>query len=183
MKPSAGGESAFDQDLHGAPNVDKASDLPQRLLELYRSARPGLLNYVRQMMRSDFEAEDIVQSTFLKTFDQAETHRIENLQAWLYRVAHNLAIDAMRRKVTHDQAVSEWVHTKEQGSVPSAEQESINQQTVLRALATLNERERACLLLRADGFSYSEIGEVLQISAKSVSVYLARAIKKVRTEP
>jgi DNA-directed RNA polymerase specialized sigma24 family protein len=37
-------------------------------------------------------------------------------------------------------------------------------------------------LLRAEGLSYAEIGQVLEISAKSVSVYLARGVKKVRSE-
>ena len=182
MKPGPGGKSAVNQDLRDARIVDEALDLPARLLQLYKSARPALLHYVRQMVRSAPEAEDIVQSAFLKTFDQAEGQRIDNLQAWLYRVAHNLAIDAMRRKVFHDQAVAEWVHTRDQDAAPSAEQASISRQTVERALGSLNERERACLLLRAEGFSYSEIGEVLQISAKSVSVYLARATKKVRSQ-
>jgi RNA polymerase sigma factor (sigma-70 family) len=65
----------------------------------------------------------------------------------------------------------------------SAEQASINHQTVERALRCLNEREKACLLLRAEGLSYSEIGEVLEISAKAVSVYLARAVRKVGNKP
>jgi RNA polymerase sigma-70 factor (ECF subfamily) len=183
MTVNPDGKSVANQHLHGARNVDNAPDLPARLLDLYKSARPALLNYVRQVVRSQAEAEDIVQSAFLKTFDQAETQRIDNLQAWLYRVAHNLAIDSLRRRAVHDQAVSEWVHSKEHSAAPSAEQTSINRQTAERALEGLNERERACVLLRADGFSYSEIGEVLQISAKSVSVYLTRAIKKVRNRP
>jgi RNA polymerase sigma factor (sigma-70 family) len=78
--------------------------------------------------------------------------------------------------------VSEWVYTKPAETSPSAEQSSINRQTVERALSLLNDRERSCLLLRAEGLSYAEIGQVLEISAKSVSVYLARGVKKVRSE-
>jgi RNA polymerase sigma-70 factor (ECF subfamily) len=183
MKANPGGRLPVDQESREAPNPEGGGDLQTRLLELYASARPALLSYIRQMVRSAAEAEDIVQSAFLKTFDQAAGQRIDNLRGWIYRVAHNLAIDALRRKAFHEQVVSEWVYTKPGETSTSAEQASINRQTVEQALQRLNERERACLLLRADGLSYCEIGEVLEISAKSVSVYLARAVKKVRNKP
>jgi RNA polymerase sigma-70 factor, ECF subfamily len=182
MKPGPGGKHAANNNLRDARIVDESPDLSARLIQLYKEARPALLNYVRQMVRSEPEAEDIVQSAFLKTYDQASGQRIDNVQAWLYRVAHNLAIDAMRRRVFHEQAVAEWVHSKDRDVAPSAEDASISRQIIARALDSLNERERACLLLRADGFSYSEIGEILEISAKSVSVYLVRATKKVRSQ-
>jgi len=183
VKANQGGRLPANQESREARNVKDGGDLQARLLELYASARPALLSYIRQMVRSAAEAEDIVQSAFLKTFDQGAEQRIDNLRGWIYRVAHNLAIDALRRKTVHDQAVSEWVYTKTEQSSISAEQSSINRQTVERALQGLNERERDCLLLRAEGLSYSEIGEILEISAKSVSVYLARAVKKVRNKP
>jgi RNA polymerase sigma-70 factor (ECF subfamily) len=183
VKANQGGRLPVNQESREARNVEDRGDLQARLLELYANARPALLSYIRQMVRSGAEAEDIVQSAFLKTFDQAAEQRIDNLRGWIYRVAHNLAIDALRRKTVHDQAVSEWVYTKTAPTSISAEQASINRQTVELALQGLNERERHCLLLRADGLSYSEIGEVLEISAKSVSVYLARAVKKVRNRP
>lgn len=157
-----------------------ADGLQEKLVALYGKLRPALLNYVRQMVRSLADAEDIVQTAFLKTFDQAQFNRIENLRSWIYRVAHNLAIDSIRRASIHEQAVSEWVHRNRLKTAITAEQASINQQAVERALSSLNERERACLLLRAEGFRYEEIAEVLGTSSKSVSVYLARAAKKVR---
>jgi RNA polymerase sigma-70 factor, ECF subfamily len=171
------------QDSRDAQNGESGVDLQSRLLELYANIRPALLSYIRQIVHSSAEAEDIVQTAFLKTFDQASDRGIENLRGWIYRVAHNLAIDSLRRNSFHEQAVSEWLYTKPVETPTSAEQASINRQTVERALRCLNERERACLLLRAEGLSYSEIGEVLEISAKAVSVYLARAVRKVGNKP
>jgi RNA polymerase sigma-70 factor, ECF subfamily len=175
-------KSRVDQQPVQAGHVEVEKDLRARLLELYASSRPALLSYIRQLVRSTAEAEDIVQSAFLKTFDLAREQQIDNLRAWLYRVAHNLAIDALRRRKLQEQAVSEWVYTKPAETSPSVEQSSINRQTVERALSLLNDRERSCLLLRAEGLSYAEIGQVLEISAKSVSVYLTRGVKKMRSE-
>ena len=55
----------------------------------------------------------------------------------------------------------------------------IRRQQVRQVLGGLNERERRCLMLRAEGLSYKEIGDVLEMSAKSVSVYLTRGLKKI----
>jgi RNA polymerase sigma-70 factor, ECF subfamily len=168
------------QNALGDGGALSADDLQLELVALYSTLRPALLNYVRQMLRSSADAEDIVQAAFLKTFDQAQLSHIENLRSWIYRVAHNLAIDSLRRTSIHDQAVSEWTYRNPQETAVTAEQASINRQAIERALCSLNERERGCLLLRAEGFSYEEIAQVLGTSAKSVSVYLARAVKKVR---
>ena len=66
----------------------------------------------------------------------------------------------------------------------SAEDDLIQRQRIALSLKALNERERHCLMLRAEGLSYMEIGDVLGVSEKSVSVYLSRGLKKfeVRNE-
>jgi len=155
--------------------------LQEKLVELYQAMRPALLGYVRQFVGSSAEAEDIVQATFLKTFDEMRRAKILNLRAWLYRVAHNLAIDQLRRNNIQETAIAEWlVLSAGAQSEPSAEENTIQRQRISNAMRSVNERERNCLLLRAEGLSYLEIGEVLGISAKAVSVYLVRGLKKIR---
>jgi RNA polymerase sigma factor (sigma-70 family) len=61
----------------------------------------------------------------------------------------------------------------------STEDRMIRQQQLRQILGKLNERERRCLMLRAEGLSYKEIGDVLEISAKAVSVYLTRGLRKI----
>ena len=50
------------------------------------------------------------------------------------------------------------------------------------SLELLNEKEQRCLMLRAEGLSYQEIADVLETTAKSVSVYLARGLKKFESK-
>ena len=59
---------------------------------------------------------------------------------------------------------------------------NIRKQRIAMSLGNLNERERHCLLLRAEGLSYKEIADVVGISAKAVSVYLARGLKKFEAD-
>jgi RNA polymerase sigma-70 factor, ECF subfamily len=168
----------------GVDNAHKrcADDASQeKIVELYQTMGPALLGYVRQFVGSAAAAEDIVQTAFLKTFDEMQRGKILNLRAWLYRVAHNLAIDQLRRNRNEETAVTGWfLQRTEPRSAPSAEENAIRQQRISHVLKSLNDRERGCLMLRAGGFSYAEIGEVLGMSSKAVSVYLVRGLKKVR---
>jgi RNA polymerase sigma-70 factor (ECF subfamily) len=153
--------------------------LEEVVVEAYVSVRPALLGYLYQIVGSTGEAEDLVQITFLKLFDQLRKNaEILELRGWLYKVAHNLAIDSLRTRGREEATSTEWLDER---TAPgdSVEQNLIRKQQVRQILGALNERERRCLLLRAEGLSYKEIADVLDISAKSVSVYLARGLKKV----
>ncbi len=152
----------------------------QTVVELYESVRPSLLGYVCQLVGSTSEAEDLVQVAFLKVFDQLRRgSQILNLRSWLYRVVHNLAIDHVRKQYKQESIAKNLVGNRPDTAGPrSTEDELIQRQQIEKSLEILNERERHCLMLRAEGLSYKEIAEVLTISPKAVSVYLARGLKK-----
>jgi RNA polymerase sigma-70 factor (ECF subfamily) len=160
--------------------------LEETIVELYATMRAPLLSYAYQVVGSSGDAEDLVQVAFLRLFDQLQRRDpIQNLRSWLYRVVHNLAIDYLRRQGKEDSAISEWtIHRALEAGPKTVEHDLIQRQRIAGSLELLNIREKRCLLLRAEGLSYKEIGDVLSISAKAVSVYLARGLKKfeVRNE-
>jgi RNA polymerase sigma-70 factor (ECF subfamily) len=156
-----------------------SQQLEQVVVELYATLRNPLLSYAYQVACCSGDAEDLVQIAFLKLYDQLRGRApIENVRSWLYRVVHNAAIDQLRHKGKQESLVTEWLQENCAPSL-SAEEDLILRQRVAHSLSLLNERERHCLLLRADGLSYKEISEVLSISAKAVSVYLVRGLKKI----
>ena len=150
--------------------------------DLYRQLRAPLASYVYHLVGSTRDAEDLVQIAFIQLFDHLEHDgEIENLRAWLYRVVHNLAVDQARQSDRRSTLMQQWFADRGALSpvaVESAEEEFIRREKIEQALATLNERERHALLLRTEGLSYQEIANVLEISVKSVSVYLTRGLKK-----
>ena len=159
---------------HGSKNVEEV------VTDLYARLRPSLLSYIYHLVGSTRDAEDLVQIAFLQLFDHlSQKAGIENLRGWLYRVVYNLAIENARRSDKRESLIQKWFSNRETTLDPhSAEEELIRREQIEQSLALLNERERHCLMLRAEGLSYQEIAEVLEISAKSVSVYLARGLKK-----
>jgi RNA polymerase sigma-70 factor (ECF subfamily) len=170
--------------LEHVENHRKSTQLEETVVELYATLRPSLLSYAYQVVGSSGESEDLVQIAFLKLFDQLRRNaHILNVRSWLYRVVHNLAIDHIRRNGIHESAVAEWLSQRSRAdNTRSTEDELIRQQRIADSLQVLNERERHCLMLRAEGLSYQEIGGVLGISQKAVSVYLARGLKKFEVQ-
>ena len=146
---------------------------------LYEQLRPALLVYVYHLIGSTRDAEDLVQIAFLQLFDRlGGNSEIKNVRGWIYRTVHNLAVDYASRGARRDSLLKEWFADAGELNVQTAEEELISRQQIEQALSVLNERERHCLMLRAEGLSYQEIGDLLEISQKSVSVYLARGLKK-----
>jgi RNA polymerase sigma-70 factor (ECF subfamily) len=64
---------------------------------LYRRHFQGLYDFALRIVRDDDLAADVVQSTFVKAWDAARRQKeVANVKAWLYTIAHNLAIDELR---------------------------------------------------------------------------------------
>lgn len=133
------------------------------------------------------EADDLAQETFLRLYNRPPRHCQTGLGAWLYRVAINLAYNALRgrkRWEGHVHVFGEqtegrgWVPTE---PTPQAELERLEEQSrVRRALGELRERDAAILTLRYSGYSYREIAGVLKIAPSSVGTILARAERAFR---
>ena len=120
-----------------------------------------------------------MQLAFLRLFDALQQGKdIENVRGWIYRVAYNLALDHARQAERHAAVDTAWLATRERLSTASPEQTLIRREAIASALTRLSNRERHCLLLRAEGLRYQEIAEVLGVTSKAVSVYLARGLKK-----
>jgi len=164
----------IDEIRRGAPSPEDF------VTDLYVKLRPSLISYVYHLIGSTRDAEDLVQVAFIQLFDQINREKeIQNVRGWLYRVVHNLAIELVRRSGRRESLFKQWFDDYDaSGGDQSVEQELINREQIELSLARLNEKERHCLMLRAEGLSYQEIADVLDTTAKSVSVYLARGLKK-----
>ena len=71
----------------------------EKIGEVYETERNRLLGYIRNRISDRVEAEDILQDVFYQlTVGFRDIRRIENLTAWIYKVADNRIIDLFRRK-------------------------------------------------------------------------------------
>ncbi|MFI5205406.1 MAG: RNA polymerase sigma factor [Candidatus Paceibacterales bacterium] len=128
-------------------------------------------------------AEDLTQETFIKTWKYiAEGKKIENIKAFLYRVAVNLIIDNSRKKVT---LVFDDVKEKEVSvrlnSIEKDMLDGFELKEVLAIMEELPEKYRDVITFRyINDMSPVEIASVLEESANAVSVRLNYATKKLK---
>jgi RNA polymerase sigma-70 factor, ECF subfamily len=149
---------------------------------LYRELRKPLLRYLVSLGLSSDEGQDVVQDAFLGLHRHITAGGAqENIRSWLFRVAHN---QARNRQKSYDRRFSAPLEE----SVDSALDEATPERLVLdkekferlgKAIRQLPEPERECLLLRAGGLRYREIGDILGIPTSTVADTVARAVKKL----
>jgi RNA polymerase sigma-70 factor, ECF subfamily len=161
-------------------NLEKritATDTLQQILTLYDEFRPKLIRYMHKMYLNRDAAEEVIQEAFLRlTSELLNGSPIENVQGWIIRVAHNLAVDVIKRK-ERDAARLTDISTAEFETLvdPAAGPEEVFQREeqgkqMETALMTLNPQQRQCFDLRVQGFRYKDIGQALGISEQRAAI-------------
>ena len=128
-------------------------------------------------MNNPERAEDLAQETFAR----AVAAPPNNPRPWLFAVALNLVREDGRRAVTRGRRLELLrAEHEEPASGPDAELERREDGARVRAaLATLNERDREALLLKAEGFDYEEIAATLGLAKGAIGTTLARARRRL----
>ena len=129
------------------------------------------------------EAEDIVQDTLMKLWNQRdEWSAIQNMETYSMTICRNLSLDAIEKKERLNISLDETVHDRPDTSRTQDEELMKQQQlnTVMRIIGQLPEKQRTIMQLRdIEGKSYQEIAEIMSINVSDVKVNLFRARQKV----
>ncbi len=154
--------------------------LRAQVAELYVAHAAGLERYACTVTHSMDLAEEAVHEAFLRLFVALRRSMpVANPKAFLYRVLHNHLLDQVRRAETHPE-VSSDLAASEKDQRLSPEENIEFAQAVDHILGLLTKREAQIVLLRAEGLSYPEIADMLQIRIGSVGSFLSRAAWKLR---
>ena len=145
-----------------------------------------------RMTRSEADAEDLVQETYIRAFRFRDQFTLgTNMKAWLFRILTNTFINTYRRKtaqpeVTDLEGIDEFslyrrmADDRAASTLPDPEAELLNSVVdteVTDALEELPEKFRTTVLLDVEGFSYKEIAEMLGIPIGTVMSRLHRGRK------
>ena len=129
------------------------------------------------------EAEDVVQDTLLKVWEQrSQWEHINNLEAFAIAICRNRALDVMKRAGRNTASLDkvdngQWSMVNGQSALEAREQLSL----VRKLMDGLPEIQRTIIHLRdIEGQTYQEIAEALDISETQVKVYLHRARTKIK---
>ena len=135
----------------------------------------NIFRFAMKHLRNEMSAKDIVQETFMKVWVKHEEVQYSKIKSYLFTTAYHAIIDWAKKD-------------KRSGDIEQAPEVATNQslqfdmnEVLTEALSKLNEIQKTVVLLRDyEGYSYSEIAEITELSESQVKVYIFRARKALK---
>ncbi len=156
-----------------------------QLLALADGLRPELHRYCARLMGSVIDGEDVVQDTFARAFAAVdELEEDAPMRAWLFRIAHNRALDLLRgRAVRMTEPIDAAAEVVDQASPDPVEmlmrQEAVR--TAVTRFAELPTLQRSVVILKdVLDEQLSEIAALLGLTVDAVKGHLARGRARLR---
>jgi len=149
----------------------------------------ALYNHARRLTRHEADADELVQETYVRALAGAHTFAGGYLKAWLFRIMRNTFID-LHRRGRHQPALSELDVIDGAAAEISAWDDGraadqpihLMATEIEAALAALSEDARAIVLLDLEGFTETEVAEVLGCPVGTVKSRLSRARALLREQ-
>jgi len=168
---------------YGADSTSSAQD---DVLCLFDECSSGLRRYIRSFGLSAEVTEDVLQEVFLQLFRHLRLGRSRtNLRGWIFRVGHNLALKQRAKAARRDRHEGAWdvarvAHVIDPAAGPEQQlADDRRRRRLIAVVRVLPERDRQCLLLRAEGLRYREIARTVNLSLGGVAKSLARTMTRL----
>jgi RNA polymerase sigma-70 factor, ECF subfamily len=160
----------------GGPGPELQRHMTADLTQLFEQYYGSLVRMLYRRTGDRDRAEDLAQETFAR----AVAAPPNNPRPWLFAVALNLVREDGRRNLRQGRRLELLRNDSPPAAGPEEDFERNERSAAVRtALATLNERDREALLLKAEGFNYQEIAATLGLSKGAVGTTLARARRRL----
>ena len=170
-------------------NMDNRKDIPtikeyeSRLADLYEEYYDKVARYVYVHIGDKEEAEDIAGEVFLKALISLKSYREQGvpMQGWLFRIAHNLTVDYLRRMDHRRTVPIDPVMLTGSDNPLDAAEKNIEFERVTEAMKQLTAEQTEVINLRFfGGLTSREVGGVLGKSDGAVREMQRAAIEKLR---
>jgi RNA polymerase sigma-70 factor (ECF subfamily) len=155
----------------------------QALAEIYGRYAEPVYRYLYRYLGDAVQAEDLTSEVFVKLLQVLGTQRAprDNLQGWLYRVAHNQAMDWFRHQGRNSTEPLEEQIPAQNGSPSVLLEEHQARQHLRSALRQLTQDQQQVILLRfGEGLRITEVGRLMGKSEGAVKILQHRAVKRLR---
>jgi len=158
--------------------------------EIMKHSEKRVMRMTWRMLGNEADARDAAQEVFLRVYKYLGRFKQDQpFFAWVYQITLNVCRDIARKRQQYNTQFISLDNGNEAASVISdtqadAEETLIRVQErelMLRAIATLPERERAAILLRdLEGFSTDEVAHIMRSTATTVRSQISSARQKIR---
>lgn len=150
-----------------------------------------ILSYLSRLLNyNQGDAEDILQETFMNAYVNLVTYNPSlSFSSWLYRIAHNLAIDLIRKKSksynidTNDQITQNQIHSDD-NFIQEADEKAENTISIERLESILSrldlETRNLLTMFYLQGLSLNEISDIFKTSSNTIAARLKRGREKAQ---
>lgn len=150
---------------------------------LYQAHIGPIYRYLRLRVGDAVEAEDITAQVFLKALEALPSYRWRQVpfSAWLFRIAHNLAVDHFRRQRRRELAPLEEAMPHQAMGPAAAVEIRLTLEDLRRHLAQLTQLQQQVVVLRfGGGLSVAEVAQVMERSPGAVKALQHAALTELR---
>lgn len=161
----------------GSLRLDK-----NELVEIYDQYSPRIYRYALRLLGDPDVAEDCVAETFSRFLQALKRGGgpTSNLQAYLYRVAHNWVIDYYRNKPVQEQLQPELADEKQENPLAQVT-ENLQKERVRDALFHLTSEQRQVIMLRFyEDWSHEDIAKLIGKTSQATRALQHRAVEALR---
>ena len=146
---------------------------------VYRELSKPVFTVILRIVRQRESAEDVTQDVFVKLFVSPPDASVHNLRAWIFRMARNLAIDALRKQhITQSEDLPEdWAGESDEVK------QTDTRMDIEQAMSHLPQSEREIVALHIHGeLGFAEIARMEEMSVAAVYRAYRRALERLREE-
>ena len=167
----------------GNGKTDERSSNEAVLASLYEEYYDKIARYVYVHIGNKTEAEDIAGEVFLKALNSLKSYKERGvpMQAWLFRIAHNLVVDYLRKATKRKTVSIDTVSVEADADPMAVAEKNIEFERVKQAMEHITQEQREVLRLRFfSGLTSKEAGSVLNKSDGAVREMQRAAIENLR---
>ena len=155
-------------------------------LEIYNRYYKAMYNVSLRIVKNNFEAEDIMQDSFLTAFTKLESLKnIATFGPWLKRIVINNSIYHYKKTIKNNEVPIDDIlykfENEEDGISSDYEFTNLKAQQVLNSMKTLKDNYRLALTLNLiEGYDIEEISKIMNISNANCRTTISRAKESLR---
>jgi RNA polymerase sigma-70 factor (ECF subfamily) len=146
---------------------------------LYERHYEAVFRAALRVTGSPADAEDVLQTVFLRVLSQSDEARVaERPAAYFRRAAVNAAVDLLRRRAVHAESAYD-----DQAAHAAVEPALLLKEQLRRAIATLESDDATLFLLRyVEGLSNQELADLFELEKNNIAVRLHRIRLRLQAE-
>jgi RNA polymerase sigma-70 factor (ECF subfamily) len=163
--------------------IDEQREKENRLAGLYDEYFDRIARYIYVRLADRNEAENLAGEVFVKALESLKSYKERGIpmQAWLFRIAHNVSVDYLRKRGRIATVPIDGVQIEAKEDPVATVEKSIEMEKVNEAMQKLTPEQREVVRLRFfGGLSSKEVGAILSKSDGAVREMQRAAVEKLR---